>query len=72
MPRGATITPEADGTICEEPGCDAEDLSDKVNSSVRVIEEHYDKPSHLESLEERRRRYTELLDFDDEEGGESE
>ena len=53
-------------------GWPAEDLSDKVNSSVRVIEEHYDKPSHLESLEERRRRYTELLDFDDEEGGESE
>jgi hypothetical protein len=26
MPRDATITPEADGTICEEPGCDAEDL----------------------------------------------
>lgn len=50
-------------------GWPAEELSKKVNSSVRVIEEHYDKPSHLESLEERRRRYTELLDFDGEEGG---
>lgn len=53
-------------------GWPAEDLSDKVNSSVRVIEEHYDKPSHLESLEERRRRYTKLLDFDGEPGGDSE
>jgi site-specific recombinase XerD len=53
-------------------GWPAEELSKKVNSSVRVIEEHYDKPSHLESLEERRRGFVDRLDFTGEPGGDSE
>jgi site-specific recombinase XerD len=53
-------------------GWPAEELSKKVNSSVRVIEEHYDKPSQIESLEERRRQFVETLDFDSEPGGDSE
>lgn len=38
-------------------------VSERVNSLVRVIEEHYDKPSQREEMEERRRQHLDRLEF---------
>ena len=39
-------------------------VSERVNSSVRVIEEHYDKPTQREEMEQRRRQHLDRLEFD--------
>lgn len=46
-------------------GVPADVVSKRVNSSVRVIEDHYDKPSQMEEMEKRRRPHLHRLDFDD-------
>jgi hypothetical protein len=45
-------------------GVPADVVSRRVNSSVRVIEEHYDKPNEIEEMEKRRRQFLDRLDFD--------
>jgi hypothetical protein len=49
----------------------ADVVSRRVNSSVRVIEEHYDKPDEVEEMEKRRRQYIDRLDIDGREADES-
>lgn len=49
-------------------GVPKEAVSKRVNTSVRVLERHYDQPTRLEDLEERRRQYVDRLGF---EGGDS-
>lgn len=49
-------------------GVPADVVSRRVNSSVRVIEEHYDKPDEIEEMEKRRRQYLDRLDFDRQDG----
>jgi len=39
-------------------------VSERVNSSPSVIEEHYDKPSKFEKMEKRRRPFLDRLDLD--------
>ena len=51
-------------------GVPVETVSDRVNTSVRVLKRHYDKPDRLEELEERRREHIDRLGFD-ESGGDS-
>jgi len=46
-------------------GVPADVVSRRVNSSVRVIEEHYDKPDEIEEMEKRRRQYLDRLGFDE-------
>lgn len=46
-------------------------VAERVNASVRVIEEHYDKPDKFEEMEKRRRPHLDRLSFD-ESGGEDE
>ncbi|MFW6434875.1 MAG: tyrosine-type recombinase/integrase [Halovenus sp.] len=48
-------------------GVPADVVSRRVNSSVRVIEQHYDKPDEIEEMEKRRRQYLENLEFDGQE-----
>jgi integrase len=48
-------------------GWPVDELSDRVNASARVIEEHYDKPDPFEALENRRREHVDRLGFDPEE-----
>lgn len=45
-------------------GIPLEVVAKRVNSSVRVIEEHYDQPTKREELEERRRHHLDRLDPD--------
>ena len=45
-------------------GVPADVVSRRVNSSVRVIEAHYDKPDEIEEMEKRRRQYLDQLHFD--------
>jgi len=52
-------------------GVPADVVSRRVNSSVRVIEEHYDKPDEVEEMEKRRRQYIDRLDIDGRERDES-
>jgi site-specific recombinase XerD len=59
-------------------GVPIEVVAKRVNSSVRVIEEHYDQPTQREELEERRREHIDRLGLDsesddsnDDEGGDS-
>jgi len=40
-----------------------------VNTSVRVLKKHYDQPTRLEELEERRRQHLDRLSFGDNGGG---
>lgn len=49
-------------------GVPADVVSRRVNSSVRVIEDHYDQPGEIEEMEKRRRQYLDRLNFN---GGES-
>lgn len=51
-------------------GVPADVVSRRVNSSVRVIEEHYDKPDAIEEMEKRRRQYLDRLGFDGQDGDE--
>lgn len=51
-------------------GVPPEVVAERVNSSVRVIEEHYDVPSKREEMEERRRPHIDRLNFDEEGDGE--
>lgn len=44
-------------------GMPIEAVSQRVNTSVRVLKKHYDQPTHLEELEERRRKHVDRLDF---------
>lgn len=46
-------------------GVPADVVSKRVNSSVRVIEAHYDKPNQMEEMEKRRRPHLGRLGFDD-------
>jgi site-specific recombinase XerD len=50
-------------------GIPIETVAKRVNTSVRVLKRHYDKPTKLEDLEERRRKYVDRLSFGDSEGG---
>ncbi|WP_175454370.1 tyrosine-type recombinase/integrase [Halopelagius longus] len=50
-------------------GVPIEKVAKRVNTSVRVLKKHYDKPTELEDLEERRREYVDRLSFGDSEGG---
>lgn len=45
-------------------GVPIEDVSDRVNTSVRVLKRHYDQPDKREELEERRREYVDRLSFE--------
>jgi len=45
-------------------GMPIEAVAQRVNTSVRVLKRHYDQPTHLEELEERRRQHVDRLDFD--------
>jgi site-specific recombinase XerD len=49
-------------------GVPADVVSQRVNSSVRVIEKHYDKPDEVKEMEKRRRQYLDRLDFDGQDG----
>jgi site-specific recombinase XerD len=40
-------------------------VSERVNTSQRILKKHYDHPSQLESFEERRRQYLSLLSFEE-------
>jgi len=46
-------------------------VADRVNTSVRVIKRHYDQPTKLEEMRERRQDHLDSLDFDGE-GGDGE
>jgi site-specific recombinase XerD len=48
-------------------GVPADVVSRRVNSSVRVIEEHYDKPDEIEEMEKRRRQHLDRLGFNGQE-----
>jgi site-specific recombinase XerD len=50
-------------------GIPIETVAKRVNTSVRVLKKHYDQPSKLEDLEERRREYVDRLSFGDFDGG---
>lgn len=45
-------------------GVPVEVVAQRVNTSVRVLKRHYDQPTHIEELEERRRQHVDKLDFD--------
>jgi site-specific recombinase XerD len=45
-------------------GIPADVVSKRVNSSVRVIEAHYDKPDEIEEMEKRRREHLDQLNID--------
>lgn len=51
-------------------GVPIEVVAKRVNTSVRVLKHHYDQPTRLEDLEERRRQHLDRLSFD-EKGGDS-
>lgn len=46
-------------------GVPVEIVAERVNASVRVIEEHYDKTPGREAMERRRRQYTDRLDINE-------
>lgn len=46
-------------------GVPIEVVAERVNTSVRVLEKHYDQPTKREELEERRRQFVDRLDFGD-------
>lgn len=52
-------------------GVPIETVAKRVNTSVRVLKKHYDQPTKLEDLEERRREHVDRLSFGDSEGGNS-
>lgn len=51
-------------------GVPIEVVAKRVNTSVRVLKKHYDKPTKLEDLEQRRRQHVDRLAFGRFEGGE--
>lgn len=51
-------------------GVPIEAVAERVNTSVRVLKRHYDQPTRIEELEERRREHVDRLGFSD--GGEGE
>jgi site-specific recombinase XerD len=51
-------------------GVPIEVVAERVNTSVRVLKRHYDQPTRVEELEERRREHVDRLDFGDGGGGE--
>jgi len=58
-------------TWMRNQGMPAEVVAERANTSVSVIERHYDKPEHVEKMEKRRRPYLDDLQFVDS-GGDSE
>jgi site-specific recombinase XerD len=50
-------------------GVPIEVVANRVNTSVRVLKKHYDQPTRLEELEERRRQHLDRLSFDESGGG---
>jgi site-specific recombinase XerD len=56
-------------TWMRNQGMPAEVVAERANTSVSVIERHYDKPEHVEKMEERRRPHLDDLRFS---GGDSE
>lgn len=50
-------------------GVPIEAVSARVNTSVRVLKRHYDQPTRVEELEERRRQYVDRLGFEPEDDG---
>lgn len=65
VPLLAESPPSSDGLdhVAAQPGVPIDVVSDRVTSSVRVIEEHYDKPDQREAMEERRRQHLGRLEF---------
>jgi site-specific recombinase XerD len=57
-------------TWMRNQGVPAEVVAERANTSVSVIERHYDKPEHVEKMEKRRRPYLDDLRFV-ESGGDS-
>lgn len=53
-------------TWMRNQGIPAEVIAERANTSVSVIEKHYDKPEFVEEMEKRRRPYLDRLDFDKE------
>lgn len=51
-------------------GIPVEVVAKRVNTSVRVLKRHYDQPTKMEDLEERRRHHLHRLSFDEERGSE--
>jgi hypothetical protein len=45
-------------------------VAERVNTSVRTLKKHYDQPTNIEALEERRRDHIDRLGFDEEEDDE--
>lgn len=58
-------------TWMRNQGVPAEVVAERANTSVSVIERHYDKPEHVEKMEKRRRPYLDDLRFVDN-GGDDE
>jgi len=50
-------------------GVPIEVVANRVNTSVRILKQHYDQPDRREELEERRRHHLDRLGFDAENGG---
>lgn len=50
-------------------GIPSERVSERVNTSARVLKRRYDQPDQLEEMEERRWKYVNRLNFDSQEGG---
>ena len=46
-------------------GIPVERVSERVNTSIRVLLRHYDKPDHLEEMRKRRQPFLDRLTFDD-------
>ena len=49
-------------------GIPPERVAERVNTSIEVLLRHYDQPSRMEEMRERRRPFLDRLTFDDEEG----
>ena len=48
-------------------GVPQEVVAERVNTSVRTLKDHYDQPTNIEALEERRRDHIDRLNFNEEE-----
>jgi len=46
-------------------GLPLEVIAERVNTSVRTLKKHYDQPTNIEALEERRRHHIDRLGFDE-------
>ena len=51
-------------------GMPLEAVAERVNTSVRTLKKHYDRPTNIEALEERRRHHIDRIGLDKEEDDE--